>query len=50
MNALSSLPPRDVETPTEMDEHAVILERLGRTAEARPLTARLLEIGYQSTN
>jgi hypothetical protein len=31
-----------------MDEHAVILERLGRTAEARQLVGRLNAIGYRS--
>ena len=50
MNALPFLPPKGVETPTEMDEHAVILERLGRTAESRPLVARLQAIGFQRTN
>lgn len=49
-NALSSLPPRDVETPVELDEHALILDRLGRSAEAQPIVAQLQSIGYQRTN
>jgi tetratricopeptide (TPR) repeat protein len=40
--------PQAPEIPAEMDEHARILERLGRTAEARSIRGRLSAIGYHS--
>jgi tetratricopeptide (TPR) repeat protein len=40
--------PQAPEIPTEMDEHARILERLGRTADARSIRERLSTIGYHS--
>jgi len=46
-NALSSLPQGTPELPDEMDEHATILERLGRAADARRLAARLTAMGYR---
>jgi hypothetical protein len=36
------------ERPPDMVEHADLLQRLGRTAEARPLEARLAAFGYHS--
>ena len=45
--ALSSLPPNAAETPSEMDEHATILDRLGRRAEALQLGRRLNSMGYR---
>ena len=45
--ALSTLPPGVAERPQDLDEHATILERLGRTAEAQQLTARLSAMGYR---
>jgi tetratricopeptide (TPR) repeat protein len=47
-NALAALPEGVPETAFEMDEHAAILERLERRAEAQPLRAKLASIGYQS--
>ena len=46
-NALADVPHNVAEKPSEMREHATILERLGRTAEALPLTAKLSSIGYR---
>jgi tetratricopeptide (TPR) repeat protein len=46
-NALASLPGGIVEQPADMDEHARILERLGRSSEARQLVSRLNAIGYR---
>jgi eukaryotic-like serine/threonine-protein kinase len=46
-NALATLPRNVTEKPSEMREHAIILERLGRNAEAMPLTARLNSMGYR---
>jgi tetratricopeptide (TPR) repeat protein len=45
--ALAALPTGFAETPAESDEHALILERLGRAAEAQPLISRLKSIGYR---
>jgi tetratricopeptide (TPR) repeat protein len=45
--ALASLPPGIVEQPSEMDDHALILERLGRASEARPLISKLKSMGYR---
>ena len=49
-SAVASLPQGMVEQPTEMDEHARILERAGRAAEAQQLSARLAAIGYHRAN
>lgn len=46
-NALASLPQRVPELPSEMDEHAVILERLGHVAEAKRLVSVLDAMGYR---
>ena len=35
------------EQPQEMDEHTIILQRLGRTAEARPLISKLSAMRYR---
>jgi tetratricopeptide (TPR) repeat protein len=45
-SALAMLPANVPELPTEIDEHALILERLGRAEEARPLKSTLKNIGY----
>jgi hypothetical protein len=45
---LAQLPQRVAERPQDMNTHAELLRRLGRNAEARPLTARLEAIGYRS--
>jgi tetratricopeptide (TPR) repeat protein len=46
-DALGSLPEDVAELPNEMDEHATILERLGRVAEARQIATRLEAMGYR---
>lgn len=46
-NALSAIPRVAAETPPEIDEHAVILQRLGRAAEAQQIASRLAAIGYR---
>jgi tetratricopeptide (TPR) repeat protein len=46
-SALASLPGGIVEQPTQMDEHALILERLGRSTEAQQLVSKLNAIGYR---
>jgi tetratricopeptide (TPR) repeat protein len=43
---LSALPNRVAEKPSEMAEHAVLLQRLGRMAEARERIGRLSAMGY----
>ena len=45
---LGQLPAGAAERPWEMNVRAELLRRLGRSAEARPLTARLAAIGYRS--
>jgi tetratricopeptide (TPR) repeat protein len=45
---LAQLPAGVVERPWEMNVRSELLRRLGRGAEARPLTARLEAIGYRS--
>ncbi|HET7032306.1 MAG TPA: TIR domain-containing protein, partial [Casimicrobiaceae bacterium] len=45
--AFQSLPHVVAERPIETQEHAIILDRLGRTAEAQPLKQRLAAIGYR---
>jgi hypothetical protein len=44
--AFQSLP-HVAERPIETQEHAIILDRLGRTAEAQQLKQRLASTGYQ---
>lgn len=45
--ALSVIPGGIAERPAEMDEHATILERLGRSSESAALRSRLAQIGYR---
>jgi len=45
--ALAALPAGIAEKPAEMDEHATILQRLGRGSEARHIVGRLNEMGYR---
>jgi len=45
--ALAILPRGIIEKPNEMGEHAIILQRLGRGAHARPLISRLQAMGYE---
>ena len=45
---LAQLPANVSERPPDMVEHADLLQRLGRTADARPLEARLAAFGYHS--
>jgi len=48
--ALAVIPSGVAERPFEQKEHLVILERLGRSQEARPIAARLNAIGYRSAS
>jgi tetratricopeptide (TPR) repeat protein len=45
--ALSALPSPPAENPPEMSERQLILQRLGRTAEAQQLARRISAIGYR---
>ena len=45
--AADSLPPGAAERPMEMSEHAVILERVGRTAEANAIQQQLSRMAYR---
>jgi tetratricopeptide (TPR) repeat protein len=45
--ALAALPRVPAERPFETHEHAIILKRLGRTAEAQQLDEKLARIGYR---
>lgn len=45
--AFQSLPRVRAEKPIEMQEHAIILQRLGRLGEAQQLSQRLAEMGYR---
>ena len=47
MSSLSSMPQNVPERPSEISEHALVLDRLGRRAEAQRLTAKLDQIGYK---
>jgi tetratricopeptide (TPR) repeat protein len=48
--ALDALPPGAAEKPMEMSEHVLLLQRLGRNGEARPLEGRLKSMRFhQST-
>ena len=44
--ALAAFPRGVPEKPTEMTEHATVLQRLGRVAEARALAAKLAQMGF----
>ena len=44
---LALLPPNAAERPSETREHAVLLERLGREAQAKSLAAKLNSMGYR---
>jgi tetratricopeptide (TPR) repeat protein len=46
--ALATIPRGITERPEEMALRARILQRLGRTAEAKPLKDRLISIGYRN--
>lgn len=46
---LAALPKGVSEKPGELSEHAALLNRIGRTAEARTLRARLTAIGYRQS-
>ena len=48
-NALSLFPKNVAEQPDELEEHAALLRRLNRQAEAQPLYSRLNAMGYRST-
>jgi tetratricopeptide (TPR) repeat protein len=45
---LAALPVRVAEKPSEMAEHAMLLQRVGRASEARTLTAKLASMGYRN--
>jgi tetratricopeptide (TPR) repeat protein len=47
--AQAALPSGTPERPADTDEHAKILERLGRASEAASLRSRLIQIGYRVT-
>lgn len=47
-DGLAQLPANVTERPREMNEHAQLLRRLGRTGEAQPLTQQLAALGYRS--
>lgn len=46
--ALAEIVPETRETPREMDEHARVLESMGRAVEAAQIKSRLDAIGYHS--
>ena len=45
---LGQLPRGAAEWPLQMSEHAELLQRLGRSAEAAPIVERLNRMGYRS--
>jgi tetratricopeptide (TPR) repeat protein len=45
--ALAALPTGRAERPTELDEHATILQRNGRAADAQRIVAALSAMGYK---
>jgi hypothetical protein len=45
---LALIPADTFEQPDEIAEHAAILQRLGRSAEAQPLASKLASIGYRN--
>ena len=44
---LRCIPTGVAETPDEMQDHATLLQRLGRNGEAQPLTDKLRAMGYR---
>jgi tetratricopeptide (TPR) repeat protein len=46
-NALASLPRGIAEKPQELEQHAIILSKLGRAAEAKQIVSRLDAMGYR---
>jgi tetratricopeptide (TPR) repeat protein len=44
---VAALPANVLEQPDELAEHAALLKRLGRSAEAQPLDVKLEEMGYR---
>ena len=46
--ALATVPAGVPELPREVAEHAMLLERLGRAAEAQQLKQRLAAMGYKA--
>ena len=48
-SAFAAFPKGIAQRPYEMSEDLLILQRLGRTAEARPIAARLDAMGYRTT-
>jgi tetratricopeptide (TPR) repeat protein len=47
-SALAALTNGTAQQPDELAERATVLERLGRSAEAQPLTAKLASMGYRA--
>jgi len=47
MSAYSAIPHVAAETPWELRQHALVLERVGRSAEANAITAKLNSMGYR---
>ena len=45
---IRQLPQNMTESPSEMNERAELLKRLGRRAEAKPIAARLAAMGFKS--
>ena len=45
--ALAAMPNTSNERPAEMREHATILQRVGRRAQADPLSTKLRAMGFQ---
>ena len=45
-HALAAFPARVAETPAEMSEHAMVLQRAGRAAEANGLVRKLRAMGF----
>jgi tetratricopeptide (TPR) repeat protein len=48
-SAYAALPKGVAERPAEISEHAVILDRLGRTAEAQAIARKLAQTGFRRT-
>src|SRR5205085_1124476 len=46
-SAYSAIPQVAAETPWELRQHALVLERVGRSAEANAITAKLNSMGYR---
>lgn len=49
MQGLTNIPSGIAERPREMHERATLLNRLGRSEEAQPLTRKLATIGFRNT-